>query len=40
MVIPFLEDSDWKYDKVGKQVAAHDFCKRLIISYFSQGVFL
>jgi len=31
MVVPWLENSAWKYAKVGKQVAAHDFCKWLIV---------
>jgi len=29
MVVPWLENPDWKYAKVGKQIAAHDFCKWL-----------
>jgi len=29
MVVPCLEDSAWKYAEVGKQIAAHDFCKWL-----------
>jgi len=29
MVVPWLENSAWKYTKVGTQIAAHDFCKWL-----------
>ncbi len=29
MVVLCLEDSAWKYAEVGKQIAAHDFCKWL-----------
>jgi len=29
MVVPWHENPGWKYAKVGKQIAVHDFCKWL-----------
>jgi hypothetical protein len=34
MVVPWRENPAWKYAKVGKQIAAHDFCKWLSV-YFA-----
>jgi len=27
MVVPWLENPGWKDAKMGKRIAAHDFCK-------------
>jgi len=40
MVVPWSEIPAWKWAKVGKPIAAHEFCKRLISLKFRSQVLL